>query len=77
MDLTLKPGRSSKIPTKELTLEPKYDAPSDPYTTTREYYVGHIALGDIARHLKGLYGPQFSTLEERTKDTPWGDILKI
>ena len=39
--------------------------------------MGHISPKDILRYHKWSYPPRFSTLEEPTKEDPWGVIWKI
>ena len=39
--------------------------------------MGHLSPTEIVRYQKGSDPPRSSTLEERTKDDPWGDTCKI
>ena len=39
--------------------------------------MGNPLPKDIVRYQKGLYTPRLSTLEECTKEAPWGDTCKI
>ena len=39
--------------------------------------MGHLSPKDILRYQKGSDTPIFATLEERTKEAPWGDTWKI
>ena len=49
MDPTSEPGPPSENPTNKPTLEPNYDALSEPSESMREVYMGHLASGDILR----------------------------
>ena len=70
---TLKPGPPSEKPTEEPTLEPDYDALSEPSASTREDSMGKLSPKDIVRYQTESDPPIFATLEERTKEDPWGD----
>ena len=37
----------------------------------------HLASKDIVRYRKGSDTPRFATLEEHTKEAPWGDTWKL
>ena len=76
-DPTPKPETPSENTTKEPTLERDYDALSEPSTPMREDSMGQLYPKDIVIKQKRSYPPRFATLEERTKEAPWGDICKI
>ena len=71
------PGPPSEKTTKEPTLEPNYDVLSEPSAPMREDSMGHLAPKEIVRYQKGSDQPRFVTLEDRTKEAPWGDTWKI
>ena len=73
MDPALELGPPSEKPTKEVASEPNSDALSEPSISTRRGYMGHLAPGYIMRYHKVSYPPRFFTLEECTKEDPWGD----
>ena len=75
-DPTTEPGTPSEKPTGKLTSKPDYNTLSEPSAPTREDYMGHLSPKDIERYQKGSYPPIFTTLEERTKEAPWGDTRK-
>ena len=58
-------------------MEPDSDALSELPTHTRGGSTGHLSPKDILRYHKGSYQPRLFTLEERTKEAPWGDTWKI
>ena len=64
------PVPPSKNPTDELTLEPYYDALSEPCAPTREGSMEHLPPKYIMRYDKGSDTPIFSTVYERTKEDP-------
>ena len=76
-DPTPEPGPPSEKSTEEPISEPDSDTLSHPYVPTREISMRHLSPGDIVRYQKGSDPPIFSTLEERTKEDPWGDTSKI
>ena len=76
-DTTPEPGHPSKTNTKEPTSEPNYDALLEPSTPRGGYFMGNLYPKDIVRYHKVSDQPRFVTLEEITKDDPWGDTWKI
>ena len=73
-----KPSREPINPSKKCTEEPNL-APDpgtlpEPSAHTREDNKGNIYTGYIIKYQKGSYLPRLATLEERTKESPWGDI---
>ena len=39
--------------------------------------MGHLYQKNIVIYQKGSYKHTFNTIEERTKETPWGDTWRI
>ena len=76
-DSTPEPVPPSEKSTKELTSEPDYDSLSEPSAPTREDSMGRLSPNYIVRYQKGSDTPRFATIEEHTKDSPWGDTWKI
>ena len=70
-------GPPSEKPTKEPTSEPDSSTLSEPSAPTGEGSMGHLYPKEISLYQKGSDTPRFFTLEERTKEDPWGDIWNI
>ena len=77
LETTWEPVHPSKKSTEEPTSETDPGTSPDPYAPTREDNKGHLAPGDIMKYKKGSDLPRFATLEEHTKESPWGDTCKI
>ena len=60
-----------------MTSEPNYDALSEPSAPTREDSIGCLSPKGIVRYQKVSDAPRFTTLEEHTKESPWGGTWKI
>ena len=74
---TPEPGPPSKKTTKETTSEPDSDYLSEPSAPTREDSIGCLSPKGIVRYQKVSDTPRFTTLEEHTKESPWGGTWKI
>ena len=73
---TPEPTPPSEKTTKEPTSEPNYDALSEPSAPTMEGYMGKQYPKDIVRYQKWSDPPRLATIEDRTKEDPWGDTWK-
>ena len=76
-ETTPNPVTPSGKPTKEPTSEPDSYALSESSAPTREDSMGHLSPKDIVGYQKVSDPPRFATLEESTKESPWGDTWKI
>ena len=73
---TLDPGPPSEKPTNETTSEPYSYALIEPYSPTREGYMGNLPPKGILRYQKGSDLPRLATIEEHTKEGFCGDKWK-
>ena len=67
----------SEIYIKEPTSAHSPGTSLEPSVPTREDNKGSLDLGDIMKYPKGSDLPIFATLEECTKESPWGDTWNI
>ena len=58
-------------------MEPDYDDLSELSVPTREGYMGYLPPIYIMRYQKGFDTPRLATIEELTKEAPWGENWKI
>ena len=74
---TLEPRPPSQKPSVETTSEPETDTPSYFTSPTKKFYIKYMSPAEIVSYCKGVDVRRFSTLEERTKESPRGYTLKI
>ena len=74
---TLYPGPPSEEPNEGPTSKPNSDSLLEPSVPRREDSMGNLPPKEIVIYQKGSDPTKFATLEERTKEDPWGDTWKI